>query len=246
MLLHIENLAYGYGGEFSLHLKNLSLPQDCCVLLSGPNGSGKTTLLYLLSGIIGAKKYEIKSKLEPGEIILLGQENFLYPQLTVRENLLFWTNMEIALQDKKNAKFNQIEFENILTRLKLADIAEEKIQTLSLGTRQRVGLARLALSKARLILLDEPETGLDKQFMEQLIIETTLKPDSTIIWASHTVSKNQIYDGVPIFSHILQLVQSTDHSEKFTGKIKTLIAKPEQTTIYSHQSQHSMPGENRC
>ena len=220
MLLRLENLHYTRGFNFELRL-NVNLKTGSRVLLRGSNGSGKTSLLNLLAGIYQPNRGKLVHALLPGSTAMLGHEPFLYPELTVRENLLFWVRMEAALL--KNNINNLKELTNeALTRLKLMPMADERADSLSRGMLQRLALGRIFLSRASLILLDEPENGLDEEFFNLLMREILLKSGATIVWASHTLPPNYIFEGQQMFSHCLCLNPFCNYPGVFEGDMQEL------------------------
>lgn len=134
------------------------------VALVGPNGSGKSTLLSILSGLMvpsagdvrygtfaarGERALELRSHLG-----WLGHEVSLYPELTARENLEFFASIYHVASASTRV-------EAALARARLTDRASDPISAYSRGMRQRLALERVLLHDPRLVLLDEPFTGLD-------------------------------------------------------------------------------------
>jgi heme exporter protein A len=147
---------------------SLELRASEVTILEGPNGSGKSTLLALIGtlvrptsgtishGFLGQTKRDVR-----GTLGWLGHESLCYPDLTGRENL------ELAAQlygiDPTTA------FQEAESRFELAAFADRPLRTYSRGQRQRVALARALVHRPRLLLLDEPTTGLDMGSTERLL-----------------------------------------------------------------------------
>jgi heme exporter protein A len=129
----------------------------------GPNGAGKTTLLKVLAGLIrpGAGR----ARIEGGRRAVgwIGHQPQLYAHLTVRENLRFWA----SLYDVPDADVGRREAD-LLTRLGLNEHADRPVRALSRGLVQRVAIARALIHDPRVLLLDEPFTGLDRTAAEEL------------------------------------------------------------------------------
>jgi ABC-2 type transport system ATP-binding protein len=129
--------------------------------LVGPNGAGKTTLLGILLGLAAADKGTLEVLGQPAGRALLvpdGVAGFVdapgvYPSLTARRNLT-----ELA---RLRGYGTKAEIDDALAQVGLADVADDKVRTFSLGMRQRIGLAAALLIKPRLLVLDEPSNGLD-------------------------------------------------------------------------------------
>ena len=128
--------------------------------LVGPNGAGKTTLLALLLGLARADSGELEIFGCPTRRTLAlpaGVTGFvdgpgLYPSLTARQNL-------VALARLRGDGSGGID--DVLERVGLSDVADDRVRGFSLGMRQRLGLAAALLTTPRLLVLDEPANGLD-------------------------------------------------------------------------------------
>ncbi len=139
--------------------------------LLGPNGAGKSTLLAILATLLAPSTGEIvygghtartaganlRSRLG-----LLGHDLYLYPELTARENLLFFAR----LYGLDNAV---VRVEASLARASLTDRADDHVGAFSRGMRQRLALERALVHAPRLLLLDEPFTGLDQASAAALV-----------------------------------------------------------------------------
>jgi ABC-type multidrug transport system ATPase subunit len=132
--------------------------------LLGPNGAGKSTLLAILATLLtpstgrvlyGDRTAQDAGAAVRGRIGLLGHELFLYPELTARENLLFFAR----LYDLPQA---EAVVEASLGQANLTDRADDRVGSFSRGMRQRLALERAPVHTPRLLLLDEPFTGPDQ------------------------------------------------------------------------------------
>jgi heme ABC exporter ATP-binding subunit CcmA len=142
------------------------------VALLGANGAGKTTLLRMLAGLTrpDAGSFSIAGSEEALHISRLvgfvAHQPYLYEELTVLENLLFFARMYAVKQPRERARV-------LLARVDLERRSNERVATLSRGQLQRLAWARALLHSPRLLLLDEPDTGLDQQGHE--LIDTLLR-----------------------------------------------------------------------
>jgi heme ABC exporter ATP-binding subunit CcmA len=130
--------------------------------LLGPNGAGKSTLLGIASTLVVPTAGEIRyGNLTPktsglrARLGLLAHELHLYPELSARQNLVFFARL-YGLDASRVV-------DTALESAGLADRADEEIAGFSRGMRQRLALERALLHRPRLVLLDEPFTGLDDQ-----------------------------------------------------------------------------------
>ena len=136
--------------------------------LLGPNGAGKSTMLAVLATLLnptsGALRFGITTSAElqnrgdggrlRARIGVLGHDLFLYPELTARENLVFFAGVH-GVADPARAAADALGF------ARLDDRADDPVASFSRGMRQRVALERALIHHPRLVLLDEPFTGLD-------------------------------------------------------------------------------------
>ena len=137
----------------------------------GPNGAGKSTLIGLLATLIRPTSGEIRygdglpaegGAAIRGRIGLLAHDLHLYLELTARENLEFFANLYGLPQAGPRAA-------DALTRAGLAERADDRVAGFSRGMRQRLALERALLHDPRLVLLDEPFTGLDEAAARALV-----------------------------------------------------------------------------
>jgi branched-chain amino acid transport system ATP-binding protein len=181
-LLDIEKLVVRFGGVMALDEPSFAVePGSICGLI-GPNGAGKTTLFNCVSRLYtprsGAIAFDGTDLLarQPHEISTLGiarsfQNLGLFASMTIRENIMlgaysrtrpsflsssFGLRSGTASERKLRAEADQA-----LERLRLADVAEHPAMGLPYGTLKRVELARAIFQRPRLLMLDEPASGLN-------------------------------------------------------------------------------------
>jgi heme ABC exporter ATP-binding subunit CcmA len=162
-LLQVQGLVKGYGGPPVLRGIDLSLEGGQALALLGPNGAGKSTLLRVLAGL---HKPQAGTVLFQGEPLqsedaehrrLLGfvsHELLLYAGLTARENLRFTASL-FGLREAERR------IEEVLSAVGLDWVGPRPVRAMSRGMAQRLTTARALLHEPRLLLLDEPMTGLD-------------------------------------------------------------------------------------
>jgi heme ABC exporter ATP-binding subunit CcmA len=158
-------LRKSYGATVVLEDVSLDVPAGQCLALLGPNGAGKTTLLRILATLVrpGAGTLRIDGRdvlREPDGVRALigmvGHGSHVYEDLTALENLRFWAVM--AGLDARPARLRER-----LQAVELDALAGERARTFSAGMKRRLALARVTLGRPRLLLLDEPFSGLDRQ-----------------------------------------------------------------------------------
>jgi heme exporter protein A len=162
-LLQATGLRRAFGERVVLDGVDLSLAEGETVAVIGPNGVGKTTLLRILAGLLRPSAGSVLLDGRPvrtadpqsrAAIGLLSHRAMLYDDLTLQENLEFVARLH-GLRDPRRVAREALEQVELLSR------AGDSPRTLSRGLIQRAALARALLHAPRLLLLDEPFTGLD-------------------------------------------------------------------------------------
>ncbi len=165
-LLNVVNISSGYGEIQTLWNISLQVGEGEVVAVLGPNGAGKTTLLKTIMGILKPYRGEIffGSKRIDGQpiekIVMEGvslslAEKELFPQMTVRENLMLGAFNKRA---RKKLEENMELVLDIFPRLR--ERQNQKAGTMSGGEQQMLAIGRALMADAKLLLLDEPSTGL--------------------------------------------------------------------------------------
>jgi ABC-2 type transport system ATP-binding protein len=159
--IHIENLKKSYGNQKVLDGINLVVEEGEFYALMGPNGSGKSTLSSILASVTKFDSGELKiygKKLEQarGMIAYIPQENFSVPQLTGRENLMYFASILGTGGQDARKLVNQV-----LEKVGLTREADKRFANYSGGMKKRLELATALLPGVRVLILDEPTTGLD-------------------------------------------------------------------------------------
>ncbi|HAT1660248.1 TPA: ABC transporter ATP-binding protein [Legionella pneumophila] len=165
IIIDVFGLAKSFNGINAVVNLNLQIQEGTIFGFLGPNGSGKTTSLRLLSGLVVPDKGQGKclnldlmtqTKLIQAQIGYMPQNFCLYQNLTVYENLDFIARIYQLKNRKERLK-------EIIDLLALSDNQKRITATLSGGWKQRVALAAALLHKPRILLLDEPTSGIDPQ-----------------------------------------------------------------------------------
>lgn len=185
-----SELVAGYGTTKVLGPVDLSLRPGVTALL-GRNGSGKTTLMRTLCGVIPALKGActvLGSAVSDGAAVrsrvgYLGHNSALASALTVEQNLEFWAALTRTYPD-----VTVVPTRDLVERFDLSALMNTKASSLSRGQRQRVDLARLAMTDPEFIVLDEPLTGLDPVYAAQTrSLLSTWGETRTVLYSTHSV-----------------------------------------------------------
>ncbi|HKA57216.1 MAG TPA: heme ABC exporter ATP-binding protein CcmA [Gemmatimonadales bacterium] len=156
-MLRAEGLRHSFGAVRALDDVSFTVNPGQTLAVFGPNGAGKTTLLKVLAGLIQPQAG--RAHVEGGRRAIgwIGHQPQLYGQLTVNENLRFWGSL-----------YGTPPSAELLARLGLEEHANRQVRALSRGLVQRVAIARALVHDPRVLLLDEPFTGLDRIAAEAL------------------------------------------------------------------------------
>jgi len=187
----------------------------------GPNGAGKTTTMRLILGYLKPTAGEILiDNLNPIEnrtavlkkIGYLPENNPLYPEMKVKEYL------EFIAEVKKDSQW-----QNVVENTGLAEVLNQKIEELSRGFKQRVGLAAALIGNPKILVLDEPTSGLDPLEQEKIrdLIKKLAKK-KTIIFSTHILSEVEDVANRLIIIHQGKIVYD-GKKPKGKGKVEKLF-----------------------
>lgn len=192
MFIQVKNLSKNYGKQSAVQNLNFRLEEGQIVGFLGPNGAGKSTTLKMMMGLIrpsdgsilidgkNPQEQEITLKKQIG---YLAENNPLYPDMYVREFLAFIGNIhQLRNLDQR--------IQEVIEWVGLQKEAHKKIQELSKGYQQRVGIAMAILHDPNVLILDEPTSGLDpNQRAEIRDLIKSLQKDRIILFSSHILSE---------------------------------------------------------
>ena len=188
-LLEVENVTKAYGRNRVLHKLCLSVGPGEVVVIRGINGSGKTTLLSIIAslvscdyGIVKILGQDLRSNPHRvrSDLAFVAHQPFLYSQLTVKENLEFFGRLN-SVDNLDSTILEKAALIGLSNRL------GSKIATLSHGYIKRVAIARALLHSPKILLFDEPESGLDQDSLRlfEKIIGDQLESGKSIVMTTH-------------------------------------------------------------
>ncbi len=205
-MIQVENLVKRYGIHTAVDDLSFTVDNGQIYGFLGPNGAGKSTTMNIMTGYIAASSgtvkinnYDILKEPEKAKkcIGYLPEIPPLYAEMTVWEYLMFVAEL------KKVSKKDRIEHvEEIVEKLRLAEVEDRLIRNISKGYKQRVGLAQALIGYPEVLILDEPMVGLDpKQIIEMRDLIKNLAKEHTIILSSHILSEvSAVCDHIMIIS----------------------------------------------
>ena len=199
-MIHLDHITMSYDGHMVLDDINLQVPKGKVTVVMGGSGHGKSTILKLIVGFVEPQQGRILIdgkdvlKLRPLErqevrktIGMSFQYSALFDSMTVYENVAF------PLREHTKLKEPEIEsrVEDILTRLSLPGTGDKMPSDLSGGMKKRVGVARAIMLQPKIMLFDEPESGLDPvttASIGELIMEMRDNFNITCLVISHNMA----------------------------------------------------------
>ncbi len=212
-MLKISRLSKQFGDRQALNKLSLSLKPGEIYGLLGPNGAGKTTALNLLCGLLKPDSGEIlvqgKPVCEATKLVVgvMPQQNLLYQSLTCAENLTFIARI-YGLNKQKTAKRVQI----CLAAVNLEDRAHSVVGDLSGGMQRRLSLAAAIIHKPKLVVLDEPSTGLDIEARYEVweLIRSLKQQGVTVLLTTHLLDEvERLCDRIGIIKQGTLLAEGT-------------------------------------
>jgi len=192
-MIEIRNLVKAFGHRVVLRRVDLTINEGDFVTLMGANGAGKTTLLHIVAalskptgGQVSINGYRLAdSASELRRFIgLVSHKTLLYDQLTAEQNLRFYARM----YDLPNAAAR---IETVLKQVGLWGRQLDPVRTYSRGMQQRLAIARAILHNPPILLLDEPDTGLDQHAADMLgqLLKAVDISQRTILMTTHNLER---------------------------------------------------------
>lgn len=192
-VLTVEHLKKYYQAHKAVDDISISIPEGCVFGLLGPNGAGKTTLLRMVTGILypdsgdihfNGKQFDASTDIQ--QIGYMPEERGLYKKMKVREHILYLAQLKgLGLSEARTRAFYWVR------KLELTDWWNRKVGDLSKGMQQKVQFISTILHEPKLLILDEPFSGLDPintNMIKDEIFELSRK-GTTVIFSTHRMEQ---------------------------------------------------------
>lgn len=180
------DITAGYGKKIVLKNLSLALEAGGCTVIMGANGCGKSTLFSVLAGIKQARSGKLLwrggsiEKKQFGKLIgYVPQDNPLFQELTVKDNLMLWYGGKEALREALEG--------GVPGKLGLEELLKKRVDRLSGGMKRRVCIGCAMAGKPQLLILDEPGAALDMESKEALYawLKEYQAEGGTVLLSSH-------------------------------------------------------------
>ena len=191
LAIEVTGLSKSFGRAYALRDLDLQVPWGEVLTVLGPNGSGKTTLIKVLATLARPDRGTVRvagldastsGRSVRRNIGVVTHAPLLYDELTGRENLVLFARLfGLDRVDERT--------EDSAHRVGLSSRLDQRAGTLSHGTRKRLGIARALLHEPLVLLMDEPESGLDQEALALLqeIVADRSTPFRTVIMTTHNL-----------------------------------------------------------
>ncbi len=222
-----EGLTKSFGNHHALRGIDLEIEQEESVVIFGPNGAGKTTLVKVLATIMNPSSGNVlvdglnpKNDAEKvrRQIGVVTHQTFLYSNLTAYENMEFYSRMYDVPRRKER-------IHEVVSMVGMSSRLSDRVGTLSRGMQQRLSIARSLLHKPAIMLLDEPETGLDQQAISMVwkALQEEGEKKRTIILTTHNLERGLdvgerlmiLTRGKIVYQHSTQTLDVVDLKEVY-------------------------------
>jgi ABC-2 type transport system ATP-binding protein len=226
MSIEAKNLSKQYGAQLAVNAISFNAKEGQIIGFLGPNGAGKSTTIKMLVGLVPPSSGEAylagdlvhaNSVANKRKLGYLAEDNPLYSDMYVKEFLAFIASVQEIPSTRLSKRITEV--------IELTGLSKEqnkKINTLSKGYQQRVGIAQAILHNPSILILDEPTSGLDPNQMEEIrSLILSLKAGRTILFSSHILSEVEaICDRLLIINHgVIQADCTVEEAKAFPGGV---------------------------
>lgn len=219
-MIEIVNLKKSYGATAALRGISLSLPQNSVSCIMGLSGSGKSTLLRHINRLLEPDEGEVRidgrnladfdrkalQDLRRNRISMVFQHAALFPHMSVAENVAYGLKVKGLAQNEIDAAVAAC-----LEEVGLAGAAGSRVQDLSGGMKQRVGIARAFAAGTDILLMDEPFSALDpvtRRSLQTLLSDLQRKWHKTIVFVTHDLEECRLLADYVVLMKEGQVVQT--------------------------------------
>ena len=256
VLVDLNDVWVAYDGKWVLKSIYLKCYAGEILGIVGPNGGGKTTLLNVILGLIRPGKGNVKllghspgkrGRLEIGYLPQVSHADRTFP-VSVLDVVLMGLYSQLGLFKRPDRNNKQVAMD-LLSQVNMADHAKKPFSVLSGGQQQRVNIARALASKPKLLVLDEPSTGVDSVAQEdfyELLAKFRNEQGISVIMVSHDIGvitshadrvaclNIQLhYHGTPDSCFTPEIQQSV-----FGKDVKVIVHDPKCVTCYHRHEDH--------
>jgi ABC-2 type transport system ATP-binding protein len=189
--IEVNSLYKSFGDLQAVQGASFSAEEGEVLSLLGPNGAGKSTTISILSGLLEPTQGEasimghsVRKDVEAAKACLgvVPQDIALYPDLSARENLLFWGKMYGLRGATLNQRVNEV-----LEIIGLTDRQKDRVVKYSGGMKRRVNIGAALLHKPSVIIMDEPTVGIDPQSRRHILdnVKELNRQGMTVLYTTH-------------------------------------------------------------
>jgi ABC-2 type transport system ATP-binding protein len=225
LAIHVENLVKTYNSRRVLDGVNLDVLEGEFYALMGPNGSGKTTLASIIAAVktqdSGVVEVYGKKPAQAKEFLgYVPQENFSSPKLSGRENLVYFAN----LMGYSRNQANQLAI-TVLKDVGLSEEADKRVDKYSGGMRKRLEVATAIFPGIKVLILDEPTTGLDPAARRSFfnMIQDIMDKKTSIILITHIGSDAELASRVGLIDNGKMIAEGTPDELKRKHAVEDMI-----------------------
>jgi ABC-2 type transport system ATP-binding protein len=211
-IIKLENLSKKFGDFYAVSNINLEVCAGETIGLVGPNGAGKTTTIKMIAKLLRPSSGRILIENLQGELQNLRSNSknivrrgflidvpFFYKDMTANQLLKYFGKSQNYPRDKINERIDEL-----LELFKLSDWKHKKVKTFSKGMRQKLGIIQSILVDPQIVILDEPQTGLDPKARIEIrtFIRELQNQGKSIFVASHMLHEiSEICDKIALINH---------------------------------------------
>jgi ABC-2 type transport system ATP-binding protein len=216
LAIEVRGLVRRFGERAAVAGLDLTVARGESLGLLGPNGAGKTTTIRILSTLIRATAGEVRVLgFDPARdavairrrIGVVPQEIALYDELTARENLDFFAQLQLVPRERRAERVARA-----LDAAGLADRAADRVVTFSGGMKRRLNLVAALLHEPELVFLDEPTVGIDPQSRNRVfaLVEELRRGGTTLVYTTHQLGEvERLCDRIVVLDAGRKLAEGT-------------------------------------